>query len=67
MNKYGTNDSMRNVYQEAAETRAKTYLNKHQRIYGNPEQNSEEGEKEQGQSQSATQPKKRKERYITRK
>ena len=74
MNKHGANDPMRNVYQEAAETTAKTYLNKHQRTSRNPEQNSK-GEEEQGQSQtdeepqlqSTTQPKNGKERYVMRK
>ena len=37
MNKYGANDPMRNIYQEAAEARAKTYLNKQQRSSGNSE------------------------------
>ena len=52
MNKYGANDLIRKVYQEA---RAKTHLNKQQRSSGNPKQNAEEEEP------------KEKERYVTRK
>ena len=44
MNKYGANDPTRNVYQEAAEARAKAYLNKQQRSPENSQQNPEEQE-----------------------
>ena len=43
-NKYGANGPMRNVYKEAAEARANTYLKKQQRSSGNLEQNAKEEE-----------------------
>ena len=49
MNKYGANDPVRNVYKEAAEARANTYLNKQQRSSRNSKQNTE-GEEPQGQN-----------------
>ena len=37
MNNYGASDLMRNVFKEAAETRANAYLNKRERNLGNSE------------------------------
>ena len=65
MNKYGASDLMRNVFEEAAETRAKTYLNRRQKDLGNSEQNGEE--QPQGQDEEQSVPEKPKEKYITSK
>ena len=56
MNKYGANDPMKNIYKEAAEAKANTYLKKQQRSSGNSEQNAEE--EEEPEDQDRIQPKK---------